>query len=178
MIDWVSVSLLVIPSYFFQTFLHEGAHALFAIAHDMRITSFKIWPHYITTSRGTQRLYWGRVTYVRNRNTIDTAAERAWRSISPITISLPIWTFVYLTKTFWGGFAAPTMTTILVFWTAMTIDLVRGLLQSVGKLGDLNRAAYYAGVPKLAVRLVAVPLAFALAAGWFLYVWPVIATSL
>lgn len=42
---WWLVPVLVVPLFFLWNVVHEGAHALAAIASGRRIVSFKPWPH-------------------------------------------------------------------------------------------------------------------------------------
>ena len=58
MIWWFPLAL-AIPIYLAWTFVHEGAHALTAMAAGCKVTSFKPWPHKVE-GRGW---YFGRVTY-------------------------------------------------------------------------------------------------------------------
>lgn len=57
--SWWLPLALAIPVYFAWAFVHEGSHALAAMAAGCKVTSFKPWPHKVD-GKGW---YFGRVTY-------------------------------------------------------------------------------------------------------------------
>lgn len=160
--------VLNIPAYFVQTFVHEGAHAVFHILAGRRITSFKIWPHFVAKDhdddpKTPDRIFyfWGRIVSEPKPGSILTQSERATMHFAPWLVGIPLWVAIAVAIMLGSG------SWLLVFLGATTIDLVRGSLQPWWRLerGDANRGALVIGLSRGILKLVGALLAALLVAG-------------
>ena len=165
MLDWLTVTLCVIPAYFLQTTIHEGAHAIFGLLQGLEIEHFKVWPH-----RGNrQRFYWGSVRFFQPKTVTLSDAENAWRAAAPFVVSGALWTVNFAVIGNWAPFPSRILMSVLaVFWTAQTIDLVRGFLLAWwgSDFADINKAGTYGKLPKPILRGMATCLSGVLVACW------------
>lgn len=143
MINWVAVAVALVPGYFFQVFMHEGAHALILLMHGGKVRSFNIFPH-----QANGRFYFGRVTY-ENYDQIDNTG-RALISFAPIMFGSPFFilygflAWIFATK---GWSIAASV--LLVMHVMAGVDIGRGFLNRYigGEHHDINKTFKYARTP-------------------------------
>ena len=151
------VLIFAVPVYILQIFLHESWHALAALKHNMRITSFKIWPHWVI-KEGKRVLYLGRVTYAPGQDFVDVPSERAVRAIAPLCVGSVLWFAIGMVIYHnrdpfdWRHWLLST------FFAGASIDLLRILLQPLWRrtIGDMNQWARALEIPRGVVLVLSV----------------------
>ena len=136
---WIA---LIVPAYFVQTLVHEGAHAIFYTIAGYRVISFKIWPHFVKKDHDhdpktpdREFFFWGRVVPTVGSRVITTKVQRISMHFAPWLVGIPFW--IAITVMIMIG--SPSF--LLIFLGATTIDLVRASVQPWWreKRGDANR---------------------------------------
>lgn len=179
MLNWYWVLALVVPAYVAQILVHEGAHVLFATAYGQRLREFRIWPGFDEVDG---HFFFARVRYQANDALLLTDAQVALRAWAPFVVGLPPWVLFAALAGHWSTLElTPAVSIIVVYWTALSVDVVRGLAQGLiypqrGYL-DINKGARYAGLPKWATRVLGGTLAGLLTVLWACIVWPIIQRS-
>lgn len=175
MFDWYWILAFAVPCYLLQALVHEASHAFFAVQHGLRVTSFKFWPHYVDHDNDptTPRLFfWGRVTFVRTKEHIINAEERAMEAWAPFITGLPLW-LICLGSEVVSSPSGLSWTFFYVFWGALTIDLTRGMLMPLWRKdkGDANQGAKAIELPKWVLVAVCLVLSGGLAGGYAGRIW-------
>lgn len=114
-------------AYLLQILIHEGSHAVVALAQGLGIQSFAFWPHKVENT-----LYFGRVVYDRPLDFQDTRLKRGLRAGAPFLFSVPLLglnlALLDATRHEW----------FLVWTIALGVDLSRNWLQP-----GITGAAYH-----------------------------------
>lgn len=130
MIWWLPLAFAV-PCFFIWTTVHEGAHALSAMAEGRNIKSFKPWPH-----KAGDNWYFGRVLY-------DKPSEWTFTSLAPYWFDLVA--FVGLAVGLWfvgaEGYAGTAMITVIACPLVNTATAVYGRFRSVRR-PDLAKVSW------------------------------------
>lgn len=178
MLNWSYILALILPAYVIQVLFHEGAHALFARIQGQRILEFRPWPG--IDKKG--RFYFARVRFQPDATLVLNGPQRALRAWAPFLAGLPPFAALSATAGLWGNLSNTVAVNVLaVYWTALGVDLVRGLAWAALRPRriylDLNKGAVALGIPARWTSLLGGGLALILTAAWGWSIWPLIARS-
>jgi len=136
MIWWIPLALIV-PLFFFWIVVHEGAHALSALAEGLKIKSFKPWPHKISEDNWCV----GYVIY-------DKPSRWAFTCFAPYCVDFLFFVGVFVAILFVGidGWIGTILVTVLVCPLINTATAVYGRFTAIRK-PDLSKIPWWCAAP-------------------------------
>lgn len=167
---WLWALGSVVPSFFVQTTIHEGAHAIFAMMQGRSIESFKVWPHYVDHDNdpSTRELFFfGRVIYSESSRW-EPRWEQALRSLAPFVVSIPLFAAAAVLVGLHDPIVSIPGIVFSVWWVAAGVDLAVAASDAWkgGRPRDLRKGASKLGLGSGFIRAAAASLISAIVLSW------------